>query len=250
MSGHATIDSVRAVLKSGHGLAGKRNVRYAMTGYSGGAIASQWAAELAVQYAPEMKFAGMAIGGVPVDIIAILIACTGQICARFFPAAMVGLTSQFPEMQAYLVSQLKTSGPYNATTFMSVRNVSATDAGFDFSNATLDNYLVNGTAGLFSNPALQKVINNDARMGWHGTPQMPVFFFHGLHDQVIPVSATDALVTRLCEGGADIQYQRFALGTHDQTWLNARPAMFEFLSKVFAGLSTPSGCSFTDIPAS
>jgi hypothetical protein len=42
--GHATLDSVRAVLSSGFGVAA--DARYALWGYSGGSIASEWAAEV------------------------------------------------------------------------------------------------------------------------------------------------------------------------------------------------------------
>ena len=42
--GHAILDSVRAVLSSGFGLTA--DVSYALWGYSGGSIASEWAAEV------------------------------------------------------------------------------------------------------------------------------------------------------------------------------------------------------------
>lgn len=55
-SGHATIDSIRAAFNANETLGLDANARYAMWGYSGGALASEWAAELAVQYAPEVGF--------------------------------------------------------------------------------------------------------------------------------------------------------------------------------------------------
>jgi len=53
MSGHATIDSIRAAFNANETLGLDVGARYAMWGYSGGALASEWAAELQVQYAPE-----------------------------------------------------------------------------------------------------------------------------------------------------------------------------------------------------
>lgn len=53
-SGHATIDSIRAAFNANETLGLDVDARYAMWGYSGGALASEWAAELAVQYAPEV----------------------------------------------------------------------------------------------------------------------------------------------------------------------------------------------------
>jgi hypothetical protein len=55
MSGHATIDSIRAAFNANKTLGLDVDARYAMWGYSGGALASEWAAELQVQYAPEVS---------------------------------------------------------------------------------------------------------------------------------------------------------------------------------------------------
>lgn len=55
-SGHATIDSIRAAFNANETLGLAGDARYAMWGFSGGALASEWAAELAVQYAPEVSF--------------------------------------------------------------------------------------------------------------------------------------------------------------------------------------------------
>lgn len=71
-SGHATIDSVRAVLGVREWLGMADYVRYAMWGYSGGALASEWAAELQVQYAPGMSFSGAAIGGLTPNVTSVL----------------------------------------------------------------------------------------------------------------------------------------------------------------------------------
>jgi Secretory lipase len=56
-AGHATLDSVRAVLSLECSC--KPDAPYAMWGYSGRSIASEFAAELQVQYAPELNFSGV-----------------------------------------------------------------------------------------------------------------------------------------------------------------------------------------------
>lgn len=54
LSGHSTIDSIRAVFNAKHILGLDKDARYAMWGYSGGALASEWAAELQVQVSPSV----------------------------------------------------------------------------------------------------------------------------------------------------------------------------------------------------
>lgn len=71
-SGHATIDSVRAVLSTASTYGLSSTAKYAMWGYSGGALASEWASELQGDYAPELSFAGSALGGLTPNITSVL----------------------------------------------------------------------------------------------------------------------------------------------------------------------------------
>jgi hypothetical protein len=50
-----------------------------MWGYSGGALASEWAAELQVQYASEMDFAGAALGGLTPNVTSVMNAVDGTV---------------------------------------------------------------------------------------------------------------------------------------------------------------------------
>jgi hypothetical protein len=43
-----------------------------MWGYSGGSLATEWAAELQPTYAPELNFAGAALGGLVPNITSVL----------------------------------------------------------------------------------------------------------------------------------------------------------------------------------
>ena len=65
---HGVIDGIRAAQSfAPAGLSGAATPT-ALMGYPGGALASQWANEVQPTYAPELKFAGVAAGGVPADI--------------------------------------------------------------------------------------------------------------------------------------------------------------------------------------
>ena len=68
MYGYNTLDSLRAALSSpAPGLTSATKI--GLAGYSGGAIATEWAAQLAPTYAPEIDsdIVGAAMGGVLVD---------------------------------------------------------------------------------------------------------------------------------------------------------------------------------------
>lgn len=85
MSGYATLDAVRATLNAA-GLYGlPDDPYYATWGYSGGALATEWAAELQLDYAPELSFAGAAMGGLTPNVTTVLMAINMKISAGLAP---------------------------------------------------------------------------------------------------------------------------------------------------------------------
>lgn len=240
ISGHATLDGVRAVLGAGLGLTDAS--RYAMWGYSGGALASEWAAELQNQYAPELSFAGAALGGLTPNVSSVMDSVDGTLEAGLIPSGILGLASQYPEYAAELLRGLKTSGPFNATGFYLARNLSLAGSIGQYINQNISNYFVNGTAQFSSAESLY-IINRDGIMGTHGTPQMPIFAYKAIADEVSRVEDTDQLVSRYCEVGANILYQRNTVGSHTTESGNGEGRAMYFLDNVLAGTWTHSGCT-------
>lgn len=246
--GHATLDSVRAVLSSGLGLAA--DVRYAMWGYSGGALASEWAAELQVQYAPELNFSGAAIGGLTPNVTSVLEAISGTIWAALGPSGLLGMTSQYPAAYEFLVGKLKPSGPYNRTTFLTAKNMSFIQAFEAFANQSIFDYFEGGIA-VIESPIIQKVLESNGLMGYHGVPQMPLFVYKTIHDEISGVNETDALVAKYCAVGANILYQRNTVGGHLAEDSNGDASAFEWLSSVLDGTYSmrysPQGCTIQNV---
>lgn len=219
-----------------------------MWGYSGGALASEWAAELQVQYAPELNFAGAALGGLTPNTTTVMKACSGQLCAGLTPPGIIGLASQFPEVLEYVISQLKTEGPMNATTFLKVQSLGLAQSAMLFAFQNIGDYFVGGDA-IFNSPLVSKIMNSDGRMGYHGVPQMPLFVYKAVTDEVSPVADTDDLVNKFCKVGATIQYERNTIGGHSAGAVNGEASAFQFLSQVLGGTYSPpeQGCSIKDV---
>jgi len=88
---------------------------------------------------------------------------------------------------------------------------------------------------LFRDPRVQRIINRDGIMGYHGVPQWPIFAYQGVHDEISPIANTDKLIERYCDVGANILYQRNTVGTHSQNFaLNAATAI-QWLATVLTG---------------
>lgn len=96
-AGHALLDIARAASRvPGSGLSGQAPV--GLWGYSEGGAASLWAAQLAAGYAPGLKVAGDASGGVPGDLRVTAEGLNGQAFAGFLMDAALGISAAYPKL--------------------------------------------------------------------------------------------------------------------------------------------------------
>ncbi|PYI16220.1 lipase 1 precursor [Aspergillus violaceofuscus CBS 115571] len=256
-SGHATLDSIRSILYSAsnprvtqfHAL-GPATTRTALWGYSGGALASEWATELQNQYAPELTLSGAALGGLTPNITNVMNTVTGTLSAGLVPEAILGIASQYPTTYDFLVSQLNPTGPYNRTTFLAARSLPLTEAELFFAGQNIYNYFVNGS-DTFQDPRVQYVLNRDGYMGYHGVPQLPVYAYKAINDEVSPIRDTDVLLARYCGVGANILYERNTVGGHSADQINGHAAALTFVAAVlegrYASLYKTEGCTFRNV---
>lgn len=251
ISGHATIDSIRAVLSLGLGL-NTTAPRVALWGYSGGALASEWASELAVQYAPDLSdtIVGAAIGGLTPNITSVLETINGKNSAGLAPSAILGLTSQYPDVQRYLISQLKTEGPYNRTGFLAARKYTLAEAGIAYTGQDIGEYFKDGLE-IFREPRVAAIVNRDGIMGYHGVPQWPIFAYQAINDEVSKVAETDALIERYCQIGANILYERNTVGSHsEEAYYSIAPAvtwLASVLTGTYADVYNDEGCTIRNV---
>ncbi|KAM7205951.1 lipase [Rhypophila sp. PSN 637] len=241
-AGHATIDNVRAVLslsssKPGNGSKPKLGqiTKYATYGYSGGCVATEFAAELTVQYAPEMSFAGAVCGGLVPQIDGDAFeAINKSPFAGDIPAFLVGSLNQFPEAYDYLISSLKEFGPFNKTRFLAVKKMTVLQAFAYFADQDIYQYLIPGRE-FMNEPIIRKTSLRNSVMGYHGVPPMPMMMYQAIGDKFSNITSTDKLVKRYCTGGAVIENQKNVVGGHMAEITNCTPRALEWLVKVLEG---------------
>ncbi|KAH7309334.1 secretory lipase-domain-containing protein [Rhexocercosporidium sp. MPI-PUGE-AT-0058] len=242
-AGQATLDSVRAALASGNLTSISPNAEYQMWGYSGGSLASEWAAELQPTYAPELNFKGVALGGLIPNVTSVLLTINKSLFAGLVPAGIIGLGSAYPELGAFIDSKLL---PAKAEMFKKAQTqcLAANIAGF----AEQDMFsFFDGGQAAFLAPLPISVLNAAGLMGTHGTPQMPIFAYKAIGDEISPVEDTDSLITKLCAQGANIQYVRDKSGEHASEEITGSGDAFGWLVDRFDGVSLEKGCTTTDV---
>lgn len=231
--GFAVLDSIRAILSQNQ-LADWENARYAMWGYSGGSLATFFAAELQASYAPEMKFAGAAIGGLPSNVTQVIDLANNSPIAGLMVSVLLGVTAQFPKARNYLIDNLKTEGPFNATAFLAGLGYNLLEYVTAYQGQDIYKYFVDGV-DILRAPELVRVFGNNAVPTYHGIPRMPLFAYHAISDKLTPIGPADLHIKRYCDVDVDVLYQRNTLGGHDEEGINGRTRALEWLTRWLNG---------------
>ncbi|OAA36845.1 Lipase, secreted [Metarhizium rileyi] len=237
LAGHATLDGIRAAINSGSLTGISRNPTVTMWGYSGGSLASMFAAELQPSYAPELVIAGAAVGGAVPNITTAVMMLNGQPSAGLIPAGILGLTHQYPELDAVVRRHVL---PQFRDEFYKAGTQCLGANSRDFENRDVvgmfdDRHLV------YTNPTAVRIISENG-LGQH-TPTIPMFVYKSIADEISPVSETDALVQLYCKSGTTIQYLRDQNSNHAKMAIIGAPKALSWLHGRMNGIDHQTACS-------
>lgn len=231
-AGHAVLDSIRAAKRfRAGGLT--RKTRVGVWGYSGGGLASAWAAELQPRYAPRMRIAGVAAGGVPPDIEAVARKIDGGPFAGILFAAAQGLERAYPEMRVREILNAEGKALYDEIADKCVEDI--TNAGMFKRMADLSK-----VPDPLVLPRIQKVLWKN-HLGKR-TPAAPLYIYHAILDELIPIATVDELVAGYCADGATVKYHRDPASEHVALVATGALAALDYLGARFAGTPAPSTC--------
>jgi hypothetical protein len=231
-AGHAVLDGIRAVKSFGTDGVGATNP-WALDGYSGGAEATAWAAQLQPSYAPDVRLVGAAMGGTPSDPAAVARYIDGGPFAGFEFAASYGVAAEFPE--AGINGLLNSNGQRDFAALKGQCEASIL-LGFAFKRLANDTVPSNPLAV----PSVAAVLKADT-LGT-AAPSTPVYDYHADTDEIVPVGQDNTMVRAWCGRGATVQEARDLLGEHVEE-VAARAVSVElFLAARFAGARPSSSC--------
>ncbi|MGU3436217.1 lipase family protein [Actinomycetes bacterium M1A6_2h] len=233
VEGHTVLDGLRAAVNSeATGLTPSSPI--GITGYSGGAIASGWAAQLAPSYAPELNIAGVSFGGPPTDYSILRQSLNGHIGAGLYMAATFGLAREYPELNAFVNDngrRLSLIYRDQCSDFLSYSGI------FMIDQAALQN-----DPNAFFDPVVQKVVNEN-RMGAFA-PTAPVYIYQGIQDFLIPKEGAENLQKDWCAKGASVHLEEIP-GEHTIAEDTGSPGAFDWLAQRLGGAPAPADCSLT-----
>ncbi|SFL87447.1 triacylglycerol lipase [Nocardia asteroides] len=218
------------------------DTRVGMYGYSGGAIVTGHAAELAQSYAPELNIVGAAIGGVPADFGPLLDIGNGQIWSGMIMAAVLGLGREYREFGELLDRDLDPLGQ-GLSVIKGGLCVQYNTALFPFLN--MKGMLRVPEGDPMRNPVVRDVLDK-TRMG-KAVPDMPMFIWQANPDELIPVGPVNTLVDTYCQSpDAQVQYIREHLGEHITTEVSGSATALLWLRDRLDGAPAAPGCRTAD----
>ncbi|MBY8860682.1 lipase family protein [Nocardia sp. CA2R105] len=232
VAGHAVLDSIRAV----------RNLRpeefgasrFAMHGYSGGAIATRGAVALIGSYAPELAtvIVGAALGGVPADYRMLARSMNANLASGVFLAATFGVARERPE----ILSRMNNLARWAAISPLK-----------DTCDSTF------GAAGVLMLPAdvaadmpdalhspLADRIYTITAMNGMKSP-VPLYVYQGEQEFWIPAEGARDYYAQQCALGARAVY-RSVLGEHLIADALGYPEAAAWVDQRLQGIPAPDGC--------
>ncbi|RZI86824.1 MAG: triacylglycerol lipase [Rubrivivax sp.] len=250
--GYNTLDSIRAALNSPEvGLS--RNAKVAMMGYSGGAIATEWAAELAPSYAPELSqnLIGATFGGVLVSPNHNLDYVSGApLWGGVLEMAFIGIARSYElDITKYLSDKgleiynkmkaqsiVNVLGQYPKVTWQNIIKPEYWDRATVPEYVTSVNKLIMGTGGT---PGIPLHIFQGTGGQWEGTKESPVY---GKGDGVMLAGDVRELARQYCAQGVKVHHTERP-SSHFITTISWLAGAIPWIDDRFAGKPVPENCA-------
>ncbi|WP_405496934.1 lipase family protein [Nocardia sp. NBC_00511] len=227
--GYRALDGLRAALRF-EPLGLNPRSRIGLWGYSGGGLATAWAAETAESYAPELNIVG-AVAGSPVgDPAAAFVRLNGSPFAGFAMVFTAGLRRAYPRLDQ-LFRELV--APDYLALLERAEDSATLPLLARLAGRDVNRHIKGGLGALLTRPEMRTVLD-EIRPG-ATAPAMPLFVVQGVNDEVIAVADVDAHVWRYQARGAHVRYIRDRLSTHLPLQFLAVPVMVDWLEDRLAG---------------
>jgi hypothetical protein len=239
-SGYGTLDGILAAEHYLHLKPASTPV--GMEGYSGGSIATEFAAELAPKYAPSLDIVATAAGGVPVDLLHNLAYINGSpVWSGTIPASTLAIA------RAVGLNFGPALSPYGRKVLGQVAHACITTFLGAYPGLTIDK--------LFKPPYRPVVrdlpsfvsVSDHLIMGRSGTPKGPLLLAvgnaDGTGDGVMVARDVQGLAHDYCRRGVSVEFHEYSGDTHTLAAIPFESAASAFLKARLNGQPVANGCA-------
>lgn len=248
---HAVLDSIRAVLNSGSITSIDPDAKVAMWGYSGGSLASSWAAVMQPEYAPELSnnLIGVALGGFVTNITAVAEYSDRTPLSGLVPVALNGLANEYPLVRQLLNQEI--SPKKNASFHRGVQKCFLPAIAYFRGRTILGRnnekkaMFPNGWH-LLDNPGFFEILDKNNLISYNAIPKIPIFVYHGTKDGVVPISYAHKIFDKWCDEGIEsFEFAESLTTGHILETFTGAAAAWTWLQKRFDDVPPYNGCFHT-----
>jgi pimeloyl-ACP methyl ester carboxylesterase len=240
-SGYGTLDGIRAT-EQWLGLA-QKSTPVTMVGYSGGSIATEFAAELQPKYANNLHIVGIAAGGIPAYFAHNLAYINGSSdWSGVIPAVLVGVS------RAFNIDGARYESAYGRKVANQVSSECINNFLGAYPGLTIEKLLKRRYKDFFATRRFAK-INNRLIMSRTGTPREPLFMgvgsADGTGDGVMVAADVESLAHTYCKRGVSVQFNEYKGSefTHSDAAVPFETGALAFINQVLNGGKPTNGCS-------
>jgi hypothetical protein len=238
-AGWSSLDSIKATESY---LGSPSGTKVGLSGYSGGSIAAEWAAELQPHYAPQLNVVGTTAGGIPVDLAHNLRYVNGsKSWSGVIPAVTLSVSRAFGVNINRYLSRYGRKIAHRVST--------KCIGGFvgQYPHLKIQQLLKPKYRNVFSISAFRHIVNHMIMGSAPGHPSEPMFFAvgdaDGTGDGVMVTRDVEALAHEYCRQGVDMRLQVYQGLDHGDTAVSWEPVASAWLLERFEGVAASGNCA-------
>jgi triacylglycerol lipase len=227
--GYAVLDGLRAALGfERFGLAADTQI--GLWGYSGGGLASAWAAEVHAEYAPELNVVGAVLGSPVGDLGHTFRRLNGSYLAALPALVVSALAKTYPDLNRVIEQNATEDGK---ALLRRLETMTTAEAVIRLFRTDMDDLVRPPLEDVLAMPEVQYVFEN-IKLG-KAVPDLPVLIVQAVHDSVIAVEDIDDLAHTYSSGGAQVTYHRDMFSEHMLLHPMSAPMALRWLIDRFDG---------------
>jgi len=206
--GYHVLDGLRAAQGSKRlGLSPEAPI--GLWGYSGGGLATAWAAEMSGSYAPELNVVGAVLGSPVGDLGHTFRRLNGTMMSGLPALVVAALADIYPDLDRIIQEHATEEGK---VLLARLHNMTTAEAVVRMANKDMDDMVDLPLQQILDTPEVKHVFA-DIKLGV-AVPTPPVLIVQAVHDQLISVEDIDELADSYKSGGASVTYHRDLFSEH------------------------------------
>jgi alpha-beta hydrolase superfamily lysophospholipase len=227
--GYHVLDGLRAALSTER-LGLSPSAPIGLWGYSGGGLASAWAAEMSGSYAPDLNVVGAVLGSPVGDLGHTFRRLNGTYMAGLPALVIAAMADIYPELHKIIDEHATDEGK---ELLQRLHHWTTAEAVIRLVKKDMDDMVDVPLRQILDTPELKRIFD-DIKLG-AAVPTPPVLIVQAVHDQLISVKDIDELADTYSAGGADVTYHRDLFSEHLLLHPLSAPMTLRWLTDRFNG---------------